>query len=93
MAQIMDGTLLRFYIWKDVQKICLTRNMRAQSDHWFSDYLLMIGNGIKDTFVGDYVCLPKDIVIEYRDEHSIDRLIDYVFLDLNKNACSTQYML
>jgi hypothetical protein len=28
-AQIMDVTLLRSYIWKDVWKICLTRNMRA----------------------------------------------------------------
>jgi hypothetical protein len=43
-------------------------------------------------FVGDYVHLPKDIAIEYKDEHSIDRLIDCVFPDLNKNACSTQYM-
>jgi ATP-dependent DNA helicase PIF1 len=71
-AQIMDATLLRSYIWKDVRKICLTRNMRAQSDPWFLDYVLMIGNGTKDIFVGDYVRLPKDIVIEYKDEHSID---------------------
>jgi hypothetical protein len=28
-AQITDATLLRSYIWKDVRKICLTRNMRA----------------------------------------------------------------
>jgi ATP-dependent DNA helicase PIF1 len=88
-AQIKDGTLLRSYIWKDVRQICLTRNMRAQSDSWFSDYLLRISNGTKDTFMGDYVRLPKDIVIEYKDEHSIDRLIDCVFPDLNKNSCST----
>jgi ATP-dependent DNA helicase PIF1 len=88
----MDFTLLRSYIWKDVRKICLTRNMRAQSDPWFSDYLLRIGNGTEDMFAGDYVRLPKDIVIEYKDEHSIDRLIDCVFPDLDRNACSTQYM-
>jgi hypothetical protein len=63
--------------------------MRAQSDPWFLDYLLRIGNGIKDTFMGDYIHLPKDIVIEYKDRHSIDRLIDCVFLDLGRNACST----
>jgi ATP-dependent DNA helicase PIF1 len=91
-AQITDVTLLRSYIWKDVQKICLTRNMRAQSDPWFSDYLLRIGNGTKDTFAGDYVHLPKDIVIEYKDKNSIDHLIDCVFPDFNKNAYSTQYM-
>jgi hypothetical protein len=63
-AQITDVTMLRSYIWKDVQKICLTRNMREQSDPWFSDYLLRIGNGIEDMFVGDYIHLPRDIVIE-----------------------------
>jgi ATP-dependent DNA helicase PIF1 len=92
MAQIMHATLLRSYIWKYVRKICLTRNMRTQSDPWFWDCLLRIGNGTEDTFVGDYVHLHKDIVIEYKDEHSIDHLIDCVFLDLNKNAYSTQYM-
>jgi ATP-dependent DNA helicase PIF1 len=66
--------------------------MRAQSDPWFSDYLLSISNGTEDIFAGDYVCLPKDIIIEYKDEHSIDRLIDCVFSDLDSNACSTQYM-
>jgi ATP-dependent DNA helicase PIF1 len=52
----------------------------------------MISDGTKDTFVGDYVRLPKDIVIQYKDEHSTDRLIHYVIPDLNKNACSTEYM-
>jgi ATP-dependent DNA helicase PIF1 len=42
--------------------------------------------------VGDYVRLPKYIVMEYKDEHSIDCLIDCVFPDLDRNACSTQYM-
>jgi hypothetical protein len=40
----------------------------------------------EDMFVGDYVHLPKDIIIEYKDEHSIDRLIDCVFPDLSNNA-------
>jgi ATP-dependent DNA helicase PIF1 len=31
-AQITDATMLRSYIRKDVWKICLTGNMRAQSD-------------------------------------------------------------
>jgi hypothetical protein len=66
--------------------------MMAQSDPWFLDYLLRIGNEIEDTFVGDYIRLSKDIIIEYKDEHSIDRLIDCVFPDLNKNVCSTQYI-
>jgi ATP-dependent DNA helicase PIF1 len=78
-AQITDVTLLRSYIWKDVQKICLTRNMRAQFDPWFLDYLLRISNGTEDMFAGDYIRPPKDIVIEYKEEHSIDHLVDCVF--------------
>jgi ATP-dependent DNA helicase PIF1 len=83
-AQITDATLLRSYIWNDVRKICLNRNMRAQSNPGFSYYLLRIGNGTEDTFGGDYVNLPKDIVIKYKDENSIDHQIDCVFLDLKK---------
>jgi ATP-dependent DNA helicase PIF1 len=67
--KVVATTLLRSYIWKYVRKICPMRNMRAQSDPWFLDYLLMIGNGTEDMFAGDYVHLPKDIVIEYKDEH------------------------
>jgi ATP-dependent DNA helicase PIF1 len=66
--------------------------MRAQFDPWFLDYLLRIGNRTKDMFAGHYIHLPKDIVIEYKDEHSIDRLINCVFPDLSNNTCSTQYM-
>jgi hypothetical protein len=66
--------------------------MRAQFDHWFLDYLLRIGNRTEDMFAGHYVHLPKDIVIEYKDEHSIDRLINCVFPDLSNNVCSTQYI-
>jgi ATP-dependent DNA helicase PIF1 len=66
--------------------------MRAQSDPWFPYYLLRISNGTEDTFACHYIHLPKDIVIEYKDKHSIDRLIVYVFPDLDRNVCSTQYM-
>jgi hypothetical protein len=33
-------------------------------------------------FAGDYVRLPKDIVIDYKVKHSVDHLIYYVFPDL-----------
>jgi hypothetical protein len=53
--------------------------MRAQFDPWFLDYLLRISNGTEDMFAGDYIRPPKDIVIEYKEEHSIDHLVDCVF--------------
>jgi ATP-dependent DNA helicase PIF1 len=42
--------------------------------------------------VADYVRLPKDIISEYKDEHSNDHLIEFVFPDLSKNVYSTHYM-
>ena len=48
-AQITDATLLRSYLWDKTRKIRLTCNMRAQSDPWFSEYLLSIGNGTEET--------------------------------------------
>ena len=35
-AQICDATLLRSYIWDDMNIIRLKQNMRAQNDVWFS---------------------------------------------------------
>ena len=48
-AQITDATLQRSYLWENIRKIRLSRNMRAQSDPWFSEYLLRIGNGTEET--------------------------------------------
>ena len=79
-AQITDATLQRSYLWDSIRKIRLTRNMRAQSDPWFSDYLLRIGNGTEETIGDDYVHLPEDIVIGYTDtEDCVNKLIQDVF--------------
>nr|XP_034570998.1 uncharacterized protein LOC117835787 [Setaria viridis] len=81
-AQINDATLQRSYIWDKVRMIRLQQNMRAQSDSWYSDFLLRIGNGIEETYTDDYVQLPVDIVMEYNSDKSIDTLIEHVFPDL-----------
>ena len=94
-AQITDATLQRSYLWENIRKIRLSRNMRAQSDPWFSEYLLRIGNGTENTIRDDYVRLPDEIVIAYGDsEDSIHELINHVFpsLDDEKNASSASYM-
>ena len=67
--------------------------MRAQSDPWFADYLLRIGNGTEETIGDDYVRLPDDILIEYtNNEESVNKLIQEVFPSLEKNARSSAYM-
>ncbi|XP_062202099.1 uncharacterized protein LOC133904655 [Phragmites australis] len=67
--------------------------MRAQSDTWFSEYLLRIGNGTKEMIGADYVCLPDDIVIGYNTtEESIDKFIENVFPCLQNNATLGAYI-
>src|SRR5687768_8159683 len=67
--------------------------MRAQSDTWFADYPLRIGNNTKETFGDDYVQLPDDILIDSPSEDiCIDTLIDHVFLNLHVNCTSGAYM-
>jgi hypothetical protein len=92
-AQITDATLLKSYLWDKIRKIRLTLNMRAQTDPWFSEYLLRIGNGTEDTIGDDYVRLPDDIVIGYtEDGKAINKLIEDVFPSLHANATSREYM-
>jgi ATP-dependent DNA helicase PIF1 len=92
-AQITDATLLRSYIWGSVRHMRLTQNMRAQSDKWFAEYLLRIGNGTEETIGEDYVRLPDDILVDpHSDDISIDALIDRVFPNLVENCASTAYM-
>jgi len=93
-GQVTDATLQRSYLWDSVRKIRLTRNMRAQSDPWFSDYLLRIGNGNEETIANDYVQMPEDTVIGYTDDEDdcLNKLIQHVFPSLEDNAKSTAYM-
>ena len=91
-AQITDATLLWSYIWNNIKIIKLQQNMRAQSDIWFSEFLLRIGNGTEESFTNDYVQLPDDILIEYESEESIHMLIDLVFPDLESKWTSATYM-
>jgi ATP-dependent DNA helicase PIF1 len=80
-------------LWEKIRKIRLTRNMRAQTDQWFSSYLLRIGNGTEETIDADYVRLPDDIVIPWTaTEEPVDKLIEDVFPSVHDNATSGSYM-
>jgi hypothetical protein len=92
-AQVTDATLQRSYLWDKIKKIRLSQNMRAQSDPWFSQYLLRIGNGTEETIGDDYVRLPVDIVIGYTNtDVAVNTLIFSVFPSLGEHATSAAYM-
>jgi len=92
-AQIINSTLRRSYLWDYMHQLRLVQNMRAQSDPWFSDYLLRIGNGVEETIDQDYVRLPSDICVPYTGEESnINDLIDVVFPMLEENMTNSNYI-
>jgi ATP-dependent DNA helicase PIF1 len=72
----------------------LVRNMRAQSDPWFVDYLLHIGGGTKEVNEDGDVRIPDEICVPYSGDAKKDlqRLIDIIFLDLNANMAYKDYI-
>jgi ATP-dependent DNA helicase PIF1 len=92
-AQVTDATLPRSYLWDKIRKIRLSRDMRAQLDPWFSEYLLRIENRTEETIGDDYVRLPDDIVIGYTNtEVAVNKLIQDVFSSIEEHATSAAYM-
>jgi ATP-dependent DNA helicase PIF1 len=67
--------------------------MRAQSDPWFAEYLLRIGNGIEEANADGEVRLPDEICMPYtRDGNDLDRLIQCIFPNLNENMADKDYI-
>ncbi|RCV30685.1 hypothetical protein SETIT_6G115000v2 [Setaria italica] len=82
-AQIVDASLQRSYLWESMHHLKLVRNMRAQSDPWFAEYLLRIGGGTEEVN-GD--CDSGD------SEKDLDRLIECIFPNLNANMTNKDYI-
>src|SRR6266498_5948675 len=77
----------------NMRQLRLLRNMRAQSDPWFSEFLLRIGNGVEETIEHDYVKLPSEICGPYTGaESNIEDLIDIVFPMLEENMTNSNYI-
>ncbi|XP_062232801.1 ATP-dependent DNA helicase PIF1-like [Phragmites australis] len=92
-AQIINATLRRSHLWENMQKLRLIRNMRAQSDPWFSNYLLRIENGTEETVKDDNVKVPNEICVPYTSaESDNDNLIDRVFPMLATHMSNSDYI-
>ena len=92
-AQIVDASLRRSYLWDSMRHLKLVRNMRAQSDPWFANYLLGIGGGTEEVNGDGDIHLPDDICVPFtRDGKDLDRLIEYMFPKLNENMASKDYI-
>jgi ATP-dependent DNA helicase PIF1 len=92
-AQIVDASLHRSYLWNLMQHLRLERNVRAQEDPEFADFLLHIGGGTKVVNSEGEVLLPEDLCIPYTgDGKDLDALIDWVYPKLDENKIDSNYI-
>jgi len=92
-AWIVDASLRRSYLWGYMRHLKLVHNMRAHSDPWFAESLLRIGNGIEESNADGEVRLPNEIWVTYTgDDTDLDRLIQYIFPNLNENMADKDYI-
>ncbi len=81
---VIENTLIRSHLWPQIQKMHLTKNMRAKSDQQeFADWLLKLGNGelkteCKDAVEGS-IDIPERCVVE-------GNIVDTIYPDLSKDV-------
>jgi ATP-dependent DNA helicase PIF1 len=93
-AQIVGASLRISYLWEFMRHLKLMRNMRAQTDPWFADYMLSIGNGTEEVNEDGDLHLPDEICVPYtRDsEKDLDTLIEDIFPNLIENMANKDYI-
>ena len=92
-AQIVDVSLRRSYLWECMHHLKLVRNMRAQSDPWFAEYLLRVGNGTEEDDGDGFIRLPDEICVPYTGEDTdLGELIENVFPMLDDNMADPNYI-
>uniref|UniRef100_A0A453PV36 DNA helicase Pif1-like 2B domain-containing protein n=1 Tax=Aegilops tauschii subsp. strangulata TaxID=200361 RepID=A0A453PV36_AEGTS len=72
----------------------LVRNMRAQNDSWFAEYLLRIGNGTEETNDDGEILLPTSICVPNKtDDNGLDRLINSIYQTGNASLKDPKYII
>uniref|UniRef100_K3YLZ3 ATP-dependent DNA helicase n=1 Tax=Setaria italica TaxID=4555 RepID=K3YLZ3_SETIT len=93
-AQIVDASLRRSYLWECMCHLKLVRNMRAQSDPWFAEYLLRVGNGTEEDDGNGHICLRDEISVPYMGEDTdLGKLIEDAFPMLHDNMTDPNYIV
>ncbi|XP_062186639.1 uncharacterized protein LOC133890197 [Phragmites australis] len=93
MSEIVDSTLRKSYLWECMRDLRLVHNMRAQSDPWYVEYLLRIGNDTEEADGDGNIRIPDDICVPYIGKDAdLNKLIDNVFSMLNANLTNPKYI-
>ena len=76
-----------------MHKLQLTKNMRAQGDVGFSQFLLRIGNGEQPTHENGLIDIPETVLIQLNDgENPESRIIKSIYADLNEKGQCSKYI-
>ncbi|KAL0458882.1 UNVERIFIED_CONTAM: hypothetical protein Slati_0515400 [Sesamum latifolium] len=67
--------------------------MRSYQDEEFSQFFLRLGDGVQQSYNGDFVQLPQSMIIPWEGEHSIHQLIDSIFLNMIDHVNDANYMM
>nr|XP_027120764.1 ATP-dependent DNA helicase PIF1-like [Coffea arabica] len=91
--ETIEASLVKSELWKKMEILTLTRNMRAEGDPYCSDFLLQVGNGDEHTSKDDMTRIPDQLLLKYDKEDIPEQcLINKIFPCLQENAHSIQYI-
>ncbi|XP_076892294.1 uncharacterized protein LOC143543990 [Bidens hawaiensis] len=67
--------------------------MRALNSPWFSNFLLRVGDGTKESIIGNFICIPDDMTILFATkENSIKELFNAIFPSIENNVYTSNYI-
>ncbi|XP_074289266.1 uncharacterized protein LOC141614421 [Silene latifolia] len=93
LREAINASLVMSPLWRTLEKIRLTINMRAINDPCFSDFVLHVGEGCPPYENGKDITLPKAIVISSSKHLSLlQSLIEAIYPnvdDINLNSLLT----
>ncbi|XP_020696595.2 uncharacterized protein LOC110109740 [Dendrobium catenatum] len=92
--ETINYSMVKSYLWSDMEVFSLRENMRARTDQLFCDFILRIGNGDEEENEDGLVHIPDEMIIDYFDDQtSEDLLINVIFPSLqDKSTCSDYIM-
>ena len=91
-AETMNASLVMSYLWPKMEKLRLTRNMRAQLDTTFSDFLLRVGDGDENSTNEDMINTPNHMLVQYKHGDDPEKcMINTIFPSLREHASSSKY--
>nr|XP_009795470.1 PREDICTED: uncharacterized protein LOC104242160 isoform X2 [Nicotiana sylvestris] len=83
----INQSLLYSSIWAKLEKIQLSENMRAKTDHAFCDFLLRIGNGQERLNATNNIEVPNSLIVPFTAEReSLDKLFTVTYPYLNSSG-------